>query len=227
MGLGISTESGGNFVPYLKYDARAGRWFRKENRDKGETSPVDVTNGFTAVFDLATIEAGWIDFPTGAAPIQITRPIAQGIPPRPPGGNFKQGFRMMLALPAQLGGGAYEVSSSAKAMIGAIDALHTACASAPEMAQGKLPVVAMTGTTMIETNGPKGVTRNYAPVLAVQAWVPRPAPLPAEGFTASAATAQAAAPAAAATYAAPPATGSTQVPPPVPQAAPAAAMDFG
>lgn len=226
MGLGINYEASGDFIPYLKYDARAGRWFRKENRDKGETSPVDVTNGFTAVFDLATIEAGWIDFPTGAAPIQITRPISQGIPPKPPGGNFKQGFRMMVALPAHLGGGAYEVSSSAKAMIGAIDALHTACSAAPEMAQGKLPIIAMTGTSMIETNGPKGVTRNYAPVFAIQGWAPRPAALPVEGFATSAAPAQAAAPAQ--NFGSAPATGSTQVPPPVQQQAPAAAdMSFG
>lgn len=182
MGLGINTEAGGDFVPFLKYDARAGRWFRKGDRDKGEQGPIDVTNNFAAIFDLETIEAGWLHFPTGAAPIAVTRPIAEGIPPRPAGADFKQGFRMMAALPTNLGGGVYEVMSSAKAFISAVDALHTAYSNAPEAKAGKLPVVAMTGTTMIETNGPKGVTRNYQPVLTIQNWVARPASMPAKAF---------------------------------------------
>jgi hypothetical protein len=221
MGLGLSMDAGGgDFTPWLKYDARAGRWFRKGDRDKNEPGPVDVTNGFSAVFDLSTIEVGWIDFPTGAAPILITQPISAGIPGRPTGGTFKQGFRMRAALPAALGGGVYEVAASAKAMIGAIDALHTAYTAAPEAAQGKLPVVAMTGTTMIETTTPKGTNRNYAPVLAITSWVARPASMPTTGFTSS----QQPAPVA---TGAPPATGSTPVPPPAPKAAPAASADFG
>lgn len=214
MGLGINFEAGGgDFTPYLKYDARAGRWFRKGDRDKGETGPVDVTNNFSAAFDLATIEVGWIDFPSGAAPIFITQPISVGIPQRPDGGNFKQGFRMRAALPAALGGGVYEIASNAKAFIGAIDALHTAYTAAPEAAQGKLPVIAMTGTTMLETNGPKGVTRNYQPVLSITAWVARPASMQAPAPVATGA---------------PPATGSTAVPPPQAKAAaPAASADFG
>ena len=222
MGLGINFEAGGgDFTPFLKYDARAGRWFRKGDRDKGETSPVDVTNGFSAVFDMATIEVGWIDFPSGAAPIFITQPISVGIPQRPDGGNFKQGFRMRAALPAALGGGVYEVASSAKAFIGSIDALHTSYTAAPEAAQGKLPVVSMTGTTMIETSGPKGVTRNYQPVLAITAWVARPATMQAEGFVSKKAPTPVA-------TGAPPATGSTAVPPPQAKpAAPAASADFG
>lgn len=221
MGLGLNMDAGGgDFTPWLKYDARAGRWFRKGDRDKGEAGPVDVTNNFSAVFDMATIEVGWIDFPTGAAPVLITQPISQGIPQRPTGGTFKQGFRMRAALPAALGGGVYEVAASAKAVIGAIDALHTLYQAAPEAAQGKLPVVSMTGTTMIETTTPKGTNRNYAPVLAITSWVARPATMPATGFTSSQQ------PTIVATGA-PPATGATQVPPPPARAAAPASADFG
>ena len=222
MGLGINFEAGGgDFTPWLKYDARAGRWFRKGDRDKGEQGPVDVTNNFSAVFDLATIEVGWIDFPSGAAPVFITQPISAGIPQRPTGGTFKQGFRMRAALPAALGGGVYEVAASAKAVIGSIDAIHTAYTAAPEAAQGKLPVVAMTGTTMIETTTPKGINRNYSPTLVIQSWVARPASMPVAAFTST----QQPTPVA---TGAPPATGSTAVPPPQAKpAAPAASADFG
>lgn len=227
MGLGLSIEAGGgDFTPWLKYDARAGRWFRKGDRDKGEQGPVDVTNNFSAVFDLATIEVGWIDFPTGSAPIMITQPISAGIPQRPVGGQFKQGFRMRAALPPGLGGGVYEVAASAKAFIAGIDALHTAYQNAPEAKHGKLPVVVMTGTIMIETTTPKGTNRNYGPVLQIDRWIDRPASMPAQGFHSASVAPSTPAPAAA-----PPATGSTPVPPPAPKAAPAApaaaAMDFG
>lgn len=223
MGLGLNMEAGsGDFTPWLKYDARAGRWFRKGDRDKGEQGPVDVTNNFSAVFDLATIEVGWIDFPSGAAPIMVTQPISAGLPAKPAGGGFKQGFRMRAALPPGLGGGVYEVAASAKAFIAGIDALHTIYQSAPEAKEGKLPVISMTGTTMIETTTPKGTNRNYSPVLEVNRWVDRPTSMPAQGF-------QSASPVASAPAAAPPSTGSTAVPPPQakPAAAAPASMDFG
>lgn len=226
MGLGLSIDAGGgDFTPWLKYDARAGRWFRKGDRDKGEQGPVDVTTNFSAVFDLATIEVGWIDFPTGSAPIMITQPISAGIPQRPVGGQFKQGFRMRAALPPGLGGGVYEVAASAKAFIAGIDALHTAYQNAPEAKQGKLPVVVMTGTTMIETTTPKGTNRNYGPVLQIDRWIDRPASMPAQGFHSASAASLTPTPA---QSVAPPSTGSTAVPPPAAKPAPAAAsMDFG
>lgn len=210
--LGLNTGSG-DFISYCKFDARAGRWFTK-----GAEGDIDITDGFAAVFDFAQIEVGWMMFAAGVAPVYVTQDIALGVPPKPASGDFKQGFKMNIALPgAVAGGGARELSSTAKALIGVIDRLHTEYANAPESAEGKLPVLKMAGTTVVETKGPNGTTRNYAPNLAIANWVDRPGTLPKKGAVV--------APVAAA---APPATGSTPVAPPAPKAAPAAvSMDFG
>jgi hypothetical protein len=61
MALGLSMGDG-NFTPYAKYDARAGRWFTK-----GADGDIDITDGFTAVFDLETVEVGWMIFASGVA----------------------------------------------------------------------------------------------------------------------------------------------------------------
>lgn len=215
MGLGLNTGSG-DFIAYCKFDARAGRWFTK-----GADGDLDITDGFTAVFDFEQIEVGWMMFAAGVAPVYVTQDISLGVPPKPASGDFKQGFKMNIALPAAVaGGGAREVSSSAKALIGVIDRIHTEYSEAPEKSQGKLPVLKMAGTTVVESKGPQGTTRNYAPNLSIVGWVDRPATLPKKG--------QAVAAAAPAPASAPPATGSTPVPPPAakPAAAPAA-MDFG
>ena len=215
MGLGLSMGDG-NFTPYVKFDARAGRWFTK-----GAEGDLDITDGFTAVFDFQQIEVGWMMFAAGVAPVYVTQDIAIGVPPKPASGDFKQGFKMNIALPGSIaGGGARELSSTAKALIGVIDRLHTEYSNAPEKAEGKLPVLKMAGTSVVETKGPNGTTRNYSPNLSIAAWVDRPATLPKKGSPVAAA--------APAPSAAPPATGSTAVPPPAakPAAAPAS-MDFG
>ena len=99
MALGLNTESS-DFVPFVKYDARAGRWFRKA-RD-GEVEPVDITDSFVAVFDFSATEVGWLLFTAGAAPIYVTRPVAQGMPPKPPG-DMKQGVKLQVVLADDLG----------------------------------------------------------------------------------------------------------------------------
>lgn len=212
MGLGLSVSSG-DFIPYCKFDARAGRWFRK-----GENGDIDITDNFAAVFDLDQIEVGWMMFTAGAAPAYVTQDIVLGVPAKPAGENWKQGFRCNIALAQSCGGGVFEVSSTAKALIGVIDRIHTLYGEAPERSQGKLPIVKMSGTTVVETKGPQGMTRNYAPNLSIVGWADRPAGLPKKGSVVT----QQAAPAAAA----PPATGSTQVAPPKAATAPAD-MAFG
>lgn len=204
MALGIVTEASGNFVPFIKFDARAGRWFRKADRERGEAADVDITNGFAAVFDFENIEVGWMYMAAGQAPAYVMQHVSKGIPPKPEG-EFKQGFRMRVMLSNDLGGGVYELAASAKAIISRIDAAHTIYSQAAESKQNKLPIFACTGTDVIETQTPKGVTRNYAPQFVLSGWVDRPAGLAGEA---------AAAPAPAPVSAGPAATGSTAVPPP-------------
>lgn len=226
MALGLVTESGaGNFEarPYIKFDAKAGRFFsvdRAQGPEGWSNQTADITNNFAAVFDLANIEVGWMAF-TAQGPQHALVPLGQPLPAKP-SGDHKQGFRFTVYKKAM---GAREFSASAKAVLRAIDALHTAYEAAPEKAQGLLPVVQMTGVDVVETQGPKGVNRNYAPKFQIAQWVPRPEALKQKP------AASAAPPVTAAPRAAQPAPPPAPVaaPPPAAQTAPAAlnADDFG
>lgn len=222
MAFGFSYESNaGDIVPVLKFDARAGRFFRVDRAD-GQNNPVDITQGFKAVMDFENIEVGYINFPAGAAPEFRMVQIGSAMPENP-GGKFRQGIRMMLKLGKDCGGDIREIATTAKAVLGAFDACHTEYVAGAKENPGKLPVVSLETTVPIVTQGrdEKGnpvKTTNYAPVFKIVSWVSRPDDLifvPKGGGNAPAS----AAPAPAAT---PPSTGSTAV------SAPAAADDdFG
>ena len=60
--FGFSTEpTSGDFLPIIKYDARAGRFFRIDRGANGN-EPVDITDSFAAVFDFENVEVGWMNF---------------------------------------------------------------------------------------------------------------------------------------------------------------------
>lgn len=180
MGLGISTESGsGDIRPILKYDARAGRMFRVD-RSQGasgwESEQVDITNNATFVADFENIEVGWMMFSAGGRPDFQMVKLGATKPARPTE-NHREGFRMSVKLGQSCGGDIRELSSNAKAVIGAIDLLHSAYEEGATANPGKLPVVKMTGTRPVKTTTPQGTTTNYAPVFEIAKWVDRPADL--------------------------------------------------
>src|SRR5690606_30386892 len=121
--------------------------------------------------DLENIEVGWINFET--TPEFRLVPLGQPLPPKP-GDKFRQGFRTRIKLAKSIGGDVREFSHTAKAVLGAVDALHDAYVAAPESRAGKLPVVKLAGTTPIKTKTPQGTTTNYAPVLEIVQWIDRP-----------------------------------------------------
>lgn len=215
MAFGFNYESsGGDIMPIVKFDARAGRFFRIDRAD-GTNTPVDITSSFKAVMDFENIEVGFINFPAGSAPEFKVAPIGQPMPENP-GGKFRQGIRMMLKLSKDCGGDVREIASTAKAVLGAFDTTHTEYMAGAKANPGKLPVVALSTTVPIVTQGrdEKGnavKTTNYAPVFKVTGWVDRPADLvftPKNGVSA--------APVAPAAPASAPSTGSTQVSAPAP-----------
>ena len=76
-------------------------------------------------------------------------------------------------------GGWREWCHTAKAVLGAVDALHDQYLAAPEAARGLLPVVRMSGKTQIKTqykdkDGKQQTATNYAPVLDIVGWFERP-----------------------------------------------------
>jgi hypothetical protein len=183
MALGLQTESGGggDFTPILNYDARAGRMFRvdrtQDSSGSWQTDNVEVTQGFQAVFDLEQVQVGWCLFAAGVAPSFDLVPLGSPLPARP-SDQHKQGFKMLVKLGKSSGGDVRELSATSKAVLGAIDELHTTYEAEKIQHPGQLPVVSMPSTKAVVSTGQGKSSTNYAPVFEIVKWVDRPAELP-------------------------------------------------
>lgn len=227
MALGLNTStSGADVIPHIRYDARAGRLFRADRAQapdgRWETTLADITSPPPQMLmDLAQIEIGWLSYAGGTPDLRMV-PFGTPLPPQP-SKEHRQGFRVRVYAPKLLGG-LREFASSAKVVIAAMDALHSAHEAAAERGQGLVPVVCLAGTTPVTSKTPQGSSTNYAPVFRIEKWVPRPAelpigPLPGAGPAAAMPTPGPATPAASVTPPAP-----RHVPPPAPVAPPAPAL---
>lgn len=201
----MSNPASGDFVPFVSYNAKAGRWYTKP---EGGGDMYEVTN-MTAVFDMENIKTGWFHFSAGAAPVKHMDPSLSQQSAKP-GDDFKRGFEVMVYSDKNLGG-VREFASTAGVVIDAMNALHDNWTAAPERTAGKLPVVKCAG--VLPVTGKHGT--NYSPTLEIVSWVDRPAALGAPAAQA----APAPAPAAPAQHAPPP-------PPPAPAMAGADDVEF-
>lgn len=206
MGFMSNPATGGNFKVYVKYNAKAGRFYTKE--DAPEASEYEVTN-FTAIFDMDNLKTGWFLFAPGVAPVKNMDPSLAEAAPKP-GEGFKRGFELDVFSEKNFGG-LREFSSTAGAVIESMNDLYDDWVANKDANVGKLPVVKCVGVTPV-TN--KHGT-NYRPQFEIVSWADRPAEL-AGSLVAAEAVAQTPAPATAKPAHAPP-----------PTAAPAAADDDG
>ena len=168
MPLNLSV-SDGDFVPYIKYNAKAGRWYVKP---EGGSEEVEVVNPALA-FDMANIRTGWLFYNEGSGPEKVWDPSPQQVAPRPPGPKkFKRGFEVMVYGNAVIEGkklGLREFSSTASNVIGALLRMYAEYEAGAAANTGKVPVYICTGVKPI--NGSYGV--NYEPQFALQSWVER------------------------------------------------------
>lgn len=182
MALGLPQSGGGDRVPIIKYDARAGRLFRVDRTQNAagryDSAVVEITPVFQAVFDMANIELGWLSFPQNAAPDIVVAPYGQPLPARP-SLNHRTGFRVNMLLGKSCGGDVREMASNAQASIAGMDALHDAYLSASKANPGKLPVVKLGRTKAIVSQGKAASSTNYEPGWEIVAWVDRPEKLSA------------------------------------------------
>lgn len=214
MALGINYEStGGDFLPILKFDCRAGRMFRRD-RVNGENTDIDVTKAFKAVMDLENLETGWMNFDTGGAPDFQMAVLGKGAPPAKPSDKHRMGVRMTLKLHKDCGGDIREFAGNAKALVRGVDGLHNEYLAGVKSNPGKLPVVVLEDAVPITSGEGARKSTNYAPVFKITGWVARPDDLVYTPRSSSASEPSAAG--------SPPATGSTKVGAPV-----AAEDDFG
>ncbi len=178
MSLGLNTGSAdGDYADLIKFDARAGRMFRCDRAQAAggawETDNVEITDGFQAIFEMNAIEVGWGLFVAGAAPSFVLTPLGQPIPARP-SDQHKQIFRLRVKLGKSCGGDVREFASQAKAVISAVDALHSAYEAEVAANPGKLPVVVLNGSTPVVSSGKGQTSTNYSPNLSIVAWAPIP-----------------------------------------------------
>ena len=165
----VVSSGGGDFIPYIKYNAKAGRFYTK--RDEPDAEEFEVTD-MTAIFDLDNLQTGWFFFAAGQAPSKVMDPSLSEMSPSP-GDGYKRGFQLNLYSEKNLLG-AREFSSTAGSVIDAMNDLHTAWEADKSANPNKLPVVKSTGVVPI-TN--KHGT-NYKPKFEIVSWTDRPADLP-------------------------------------------------
>lgn len=173
MALNI-VSGGGDFDPFVKYNAKAGRWYVK--KEEGE---VEVQNP-TFVADFANIKTGWFHFSEGMAPSKVYDESLLS-PAKKPDENHKRGFEIRL-YSEQAFGGVVQFGSVSSIVCGTISDLHTAYEEGVKQNPGKLPVVQCTGT---EADKGKYGT-NYKPLFQILKWVDRPAALAAPQQTTAA-----------------------------------------
>jgi len=229
MAFGLTYNGGEDFLPIVKYDARAGRISRRD-RGEGGSTDVDITRSFKAVFDFENLEVGWISFPAGGAPSFSMAKVGDPMPPKP-SDNHRQGVRIQVKLGKDCGGDVRELASNAGAFLRGTDKLHDQYLAEVKNNPGKLPVVVLSDS-VAETVG-KGDKKstNYVPVWQIVQWVPRPAELVYKPRSAAPEAAPSTAPRQESFGYTPPSTGSTHAAPPAaPAPAPqpvAAEEDFG
>jgi len=182
--FGFSTQpSSGEFTPILKYDARAGRMFRRDRIDIGGTwtnDEVDITSTFRAIADLENVEVGWISFSSGAPSFQLV-PIGQQIPPRPEGLTekgrpaYQNGVRLMVKLAKECGGDKpiREFTSNAKAFLSGLEALYADYLGQRDTNRGLLPIIILEKTVPLKTGSGDKASTNYSPVFKIVGWAPR------------------------------------------------------
>lgn len=152
----------GDFVPYVKYNAKAGRWYVKKDGAEAEVqNPVFVA-------DFANAKKAWMWFQEGQAPNVVYFDTLDSQIPQP-SPNHKLGVSMMLFSKAMFGG-VVKLESNSINTCKALGGLFDLYSDAPESKAGKLPVVKVTGANPVKGN----YGTNYEPVFAIEKWVPRP-----------------------------------------------------
>jgi hypothetical protein len=170
MPLNIAPRSTDDFIPYLKFNSKAGRWYTRN--DTGEEVEVAITD-LIAIFDLATIKTGWIYYVEGEAP-QAIWDTNGAVAPKPTNmPKAKRGFAVNVFAPKL--GGLREFSSNSNGAIIAIRALYDEqFEKAEERLTGKVPVVKC--ETVVPVKSKFGT--NFEPRLKIIKWTERPAGLP-------------------------------------------------
>lgn len=164
----LNIGASGNIKPYVKFNAKADKWFVK-----GDDGDVEIARP-TFVADMANIATGWLRFREGEAPERTIDPSLDRAAPSP-GEGFKRGF-VLSVFSQKCFGGLVELSSASIHMGNAIREVYQAFEEGRADHPGQVPVVACSGSEPMKDK----YGTNYRPKLELVKWVDRPAELPNE-----------------------------------------------
>lgn len=168
MPLNLSAGGDADFTPYIKFNAKAGRFYVK-----GQNGDVEVEKP-RLIFDFANIKTGWLFYPEGAGPEKVWDVSATEAAPRPKGPQkWKRGFEVVVVGGDKVDGigrlGAREFSSTASNVISAILQMYNAYEEGMGSNIGKVPFYVCQGVRPI--TGHFGT--NYEPIFKLTGWVER------------------------------------------------------
>jgi len=172
MSLGLQTEatSGGDIVPIIKFDAKAGEFLavNREQQADGtwESDTVEQELPLKFIMDLENIEVGWLSFASGAPDFVMVR-LGEKMPAKPTE-DHKQAFRVRLYNKPL---GMRVFSHSAETVVRTMDALHTQYEAERGANAGKLPVIEVPKCETIKTQNDR---RFKVPVWKIVSWIDDP-----------------------------------------------------
>jgi hypothetical protein len=177
MSLGFSNvtvKTGGDILPIIKYDAKAGDFIRVDRHQVADGSwdktEAELALPLTLHMDFANIEVGWLSFANGAPDFAMVK-IGQPLPDKPTP-DHKQAFRLRI-WSEELG--LREFSGSSKTLLRVVDALHDDYMSSDKREGDHVVKVEATGTETVKVNTPQGELRFKAPKFEISDIVARPA----------------------------------------------------
>ncbi len=193
LGFNYGGEGGSSDIqPRIEYNAKSGRFHAPERRQDGDqwiTTKPEIPLPWAAVWDFSDFEVGHIRFAGGIVDFRMVK-FGEPMPARP-GDKDEQGrpyYRSGVRIKTYCQSlGVRVFSQTSAAALAQIDSIHTLYEAEKARHPGELPVVTVKGVQL--QNG--GQQSNYAPLLEITKWVPRPAALggQANGATQPAATA--------------------------------------
>lgn len=162
--MALNITSSGEAKPWVKYNAKADKWFVKK-----EGADVDVEIGRpTFIADFDNIKTGWFLFMEGQAPNIVYDPSLTQPAPKP-SETHKRGFEVMLFSETMFGG-AVVMNGASMHICNAINEVYEVYEKDRDANKGMLPVVQCTGSTPQKDK----FGTNYRPSFAIVKWVARP-----------------------------------------------------
>lgn len=162
--MALNLGSGGDFLPYFKYNSKADKSFVR-----GEAGDVEIPKP-TFVADFKNIRTGWFLLAEATAP-NIVYDLDLATPAPKPSDKHKRGFKLNLFSQQSFGGdGLVEFTGASMHVCAAVNEVYAQYEKDAPANPGKLPVVAMTGS--VPQKDKHGT--NYKPLFSILKWVDTP-----------------------------------------------------